>query len=86
VLAGAVALFDPINILSTFESPGGKIKQDIYKHLNHIWTDKRLNIIFGYIDEILESTNKDLIDHLIYSLNSYMNYVDILIVNLIINL
>jgi len=78
--------FDPIQILSTFESPGGKIKQDIYKHLNNIWTEKRLNIIFGYVDEILETTNKDLVDNLIYSLNSYMNYVDIIVVNLIINL
>jgi hypothetical protein len=78
--------FDPIQILSTFESPGGKIKQDIYKHLNNIWTEKRLNIIFGYVDEILETTNKELVDNLIYSLNSYMNYVDIIVVNLIINL
>jgi hypothetical protein len=77
---------NPINILSTFESPGGKIKQDIYRHLNNIWSEKRLNVIFGYVDEILETTNKDLIDHLIYSLNSYMNYVDILILNLIISL
>jgi hypothetical protein len=78
--------FDPLSLLSTYDSPGGKIKQDIYTHLNNIWTEKRLNLIFGYVDEILESTNKDYIDHLIYSLNSYMNYVDIIIVNLIINL
>lgn len=78
--------FDPNTILSNYYSPGGKIKQDIYKHLNSIWTARRINVIFGYIDEILESSSNELTCHLINSLNTYMNCVDMIIYNLITNL
>jgi hypothetical protein len=78
--------FDPNTLLSNYDSAGGKIKQDIYKHLNSIWTTERINVIFGYVDEILELQSNELINHLINSLNIYMNYVDIIIYNLITNL
>lgn len=78
--------FDPNTIIPNYDSPGGKIKQDIYKHLNTIWTNKRLGVIFGYIDEIIDSTSNELINSLINSLNIYMNCVDIITFNLITNL
>lgn len=78
--------FDPNTILSNYDSPGGKIKQDIYKHLNSIWTIERINVVFGYINEILELQSDELINHLINSLNIYMNYIDVIIYNLITNL
>ena len=78
--------FDPNTILPSYDSPGGKIKQGIYKHLNSIWTIKRIDIIFGYIDEILNSTSNELTNNLINSLNSYMNCIDMIIYNLITNL
>ena len=78
--------FDPSTILSNYDSKGGKIKQNLYEHLNSIWTEKRINILFGYIDEILESTSDDLIHNLINSLNNYMNCIDIIVYNLITNL
>lgn len=78
--------FDPNTIIPNYDSAGGKIKQNIYEHLNTIWTNKRLNIIFGYIDEIMDSTSNELINCLINSLNNYMLCVDIIIGNLITNL
>lgn len=78
--------FDPNTIIPNYDSAGGKIKQDIYKHLNSIWTNKRLGVIFGYIDEILDSSSNELINSLINSLNMYMNCVDLITFNLITNL
>jgi hypothetical protein len=78
--------FDPNTILPSYDSPGGKIKQGIYKHLNSIWTIKRIDIIFGYVDEILNSSSNELTNNLINSLNSYMNCIDMIIYNLITNL
>lgn len=77
--------FDATTILPTYNSPGSKIKQDIYKHLNSVWTSKRLDVIFGYVDEILSSKSNELINYLIYSLNCYMNCIDIITYNLIVN-
>ncbi len=78
--------FDPNSILPNYDSAGGKIKQDIYKHINSIWTLKRINVIFGYIDEIVESSSGELTNNLINSLNSYMNCIDMISYNLITNL
>jgi len=78
--------FDPNTILPNYDSAGGKIKQDIYKHLNSIWTPRRINVIFGYIDEIIDSSSNELTNNLINSLNVYMNCVDMIIYNLITNL
>ena len=78
--------FDPNTILPNYDSAGGKIKQDIYNHLNSVWTSRRINVIFGYIDEILETTSIELICNLVNSLNIYMNCVDMIIYNLITNL
>jgi hypothetical protein len=78
--------FDPNTILPNYDSTGGQIKQNIYNHLNSVWNKKRINVIFGYIDEILESTTIELTNNLIFSLNSYMNCIDMIIYNLITNL
>jgi hypothetical protein len=78
--------FNPNTILPNYDSAGNKIKQDIYKHINSIWTGRRINIIFSYIDEILESSSSELTNNLINSLTIYMNCVDIITFNLITNL
>ena len=77
-----------INGLSnTYNSSAGKIKQDIYKHIGTVWTEKRLNVLFGYIDEIIELSNTnsqtELINNLVDSLNSYMNCIDYLVYNIV---
>jgi hypothetical protein len=79
-------LFDPNILYSSYDSPGGKIKQDIYSHINTIWTDSRLDVIFGMIDEILLSTSNEIILGLVNALNVYMGCVDMLTHNLITNL
>ena len=79
-------LFDPNILYSSYDSPGGKIKQGIYSHINTIWTDSRLDVIFGMIDEILLSTSQEIILGLVNALNVYMGCVDMLTHNLITNL
>ena len=79
-------LFDPNILYSSYDSAGGKIKQEIYSHINTIWTDSRLNVIFGMIDEILLATSQEIILGLVNALNIYMGCVDMLTYNLITNL
>ena len=79
-------LFDPNILYGSYDSPGGKIKQEIYSHINTIWTDSRLNVIFGMIDEILLTTSTEIILGLVNALNIYMGCVDMLTHNLITNL
>ena len=78
--------FDPNILYSSYDSPGGKIKQEIYSHINTIWTDSRLNVIFGMIDEILLTTSNEIILGLVNALNIYMGCIDMLTFNLITNL
>ena len=80
------AEFDPNILYSSYDSPGGKIKQGIYTHINTIWTESRLNVIFGMVDEILLSTSNEIIMQLVNALNIYMGCVDMLTHNLITNL
>lgn len=80
------AAFDPNILYGSYDSAGGKIKQEIYSHINTIWTDDRLNVIFGMIDEILLSTSNEIILCLVNALNIYMGCVDMLTHNLITNL
>ena len=80
------AAFDPNILYGSYDSPGGKIKQEIYSHINTIWTDSRLNVIFGMIDEILLTTSNEIILGLVNALNIYMGCVDMLTYNLITNL
>jgi hypothetical protein len=79
-------LFDPNILYGSYDSPGGKIKQGIYSHINTIWTDSRLDVVFGMIDEILLSTSNEIILGLVNALNVYMGCVDMLTHNLITNL
>ena len=78
--------FNPATIISNYDTPSNKIKQDIYKHLSTIWNESRLNILLGYVDEILLTTSEELLDNLILSLSSYSNCIDIMANNLINNL
>jgi len=78
--------FDPTILYGSYDSPGGKIKQEIYSHINTIWSDSRLNVIFGMLDEILLTTSDDLNLALVDALNSYMECIDMMAFNLITNL
>ena len=78
--------FDPNILYSSYDSPGGKIKQGIYSHINTIWTESRLNVIFGMIDEILVATSNEIVLQLVNALNVYMGCIDMMTFNLITNL
>jgi hypothetical protein len=74
------------SLMTNYNSAGGKIKQNIYVYLNSIWNEQRLNILFGFLHEINETSSEELILSLVNSLNSYMDCIDLKINNLIANL
>lgn len=78
--------FNPNILYGSYDSPGGKIKQEIYSHINTVWTETRLNVIFGMIDEILLTTSKEISSGLVNALQIYMGCIDIIIFHLISNL
>ena len=70
----------------SYDSVGGRIKQEIYKSLNSIWTDERLQIVFGFINEIEQTKTDELRQLIILSFYSYMTYIDSLIHSVIVGL
>jgi hypothetical protein len=74
---------NPSNLLSTYSSPGGLIKQGMYDHISSIWTPARLAVIFGIINEIFEASSNEVTQSLLASLSSYMQSVDMIAGNLI---
>jgi hypothetical protein len=73
------------NMCNTYISPNYTIKENVYNTLNNVWNNDRVNILFGYIKEINANTNDLLKQPLMESLEKFMNYMDLLINNLIIN-
>jgi len=78
--------FNPKIIISNWDEPSSILKKSFYKQTNTIWTTNRLEIVINLIHEISNSNSEDIIQYLIFSLNSYMNYIDLLVVKLINNL
>jgi hypothetical protein len=78
--------FDPTTLFPGYDLPGGKIKQGIYSHINSVWTESRQAVVFGQINEILETSSNEINMGLINSLSHYMNCIDMLTYNLITNL
>jgi len=75
---------NPATLVSTYNSPGGYIKQNMYDHINTIWTSRRLSVIFGIIMEILETPSSvEVNTSLLSSLNQYMNSIDLIAYHLI---
>jgi len=59
------------------------IKKNIYQHLDKIWNINKLNILFGFINEIISETSKELQIVEINCLNEFMNLMDIVSNNLL---
>jgi len=78
--------FDPNTIFTSYDSPGGKIKQSMYTHLNTLWTESRLGVVFGLINEIMDSGSNEISSSLVNALGSYMSCIDMLAFNIITNL
>ena len=77
--------FNPKTIILNWEDPPSILKKSFYKQTNSVWTKERLEILFGYINEIsnVSSISKELESQLIFSLSSYMDYIDMLVIKII---
>ena len=75
--------FNPDTIISNWNEPASVLKKSFYAQTNSVWTENRLNILIGYIDEITNSESDENIIYLIISLNSFMNWIDTLVIKLI---
>lgn len=78
--------FYPQTVIPNWNEPSSMLKKSFYSQTNSIWTSNRLKILFGYIDEIENSNSYENKCILINSLNSFMNYIDLIVCNLINNL
>lgn len=75
--------FNPKTIILNWEENASTLKKSFYKQTNSIWTKDRLDILFGYINEISNADSDELIHFLIMSLSTYMNYIDLIVIKLI---
>jgi len=75
--------FNPKTIILNWEEPASILKKSFYKQTNSIWTEDRLSILFGYINEISNTQSEESIEHLLDSLSSFMDYIDYIVVKLI---
>ena len=78
--------FNPKAIILNWDEPASTLKKSFYKQTNSVWDNTRLNILFGYINEISNTNSSELQDALILSLSTFMNYIDLFVIKLIENL
>jgi hypothetical protein len=67
------------------DTPLYKIKENIYQHLNEVWTPSRKNVLFGFIKEITEVKNTALKQRLLDGLAVFMDCIDTLVSNVLLN-
>ena len=75
--------FNPQSIISNYNEPASELKKSFYTQTNSVWTENRLMMLIGYIKEIDNSDSNENTQALIISLNSFMNWIDLLVVKLI---
>jgi hypothetical protein len=73
-------------LVSNYNTNGFKIKQNIYDHINSVWTPERKQILLGYINEIKNFVSQEYENELILSLSSFLNCMDITTKNIINNI
>lgn len=78
--------FNPVAVVLNWNEPSSMLKKSFYGQTNLIWTTDRINILFGFINEIQNCTSEELKKKLISSLCSFMDYIDTIVVKLITNL
>ena len=76
---------DASNGIVNTDTPLYKIKENIYQHLNEVWTPSRRAILFGLIKELSEVKNQLLRQQLLDGLTIYMNCIDMLVSNVLLN-
>lgn len=75
--------FNAKTIILNWEEPASMLKKSFYKQTNSIWTKDKIDILFGYINEISNTECEELLECLILSLSTFMNYIDLVVVKLI---
>ncbi len=75
-----------MSIVSNWNEPSSMLKKSFYSQTNSVWTPNRLEILFGYINEISNTNSEESIRILILSLNTFMNWIDLLVCGLITDL
>ena len=78
--------FNPISIVSNWNESASMLKKSFYSQTNSVWTSNRLKILLGYIEEIANANTDENKLILIISLNTFMNFIDLLVCNLLNNL
>lgn len=78
--------YDISLLVSNYNNNGFKIKQNIYDHINSVWTPERIQILLGYIHEIKTFISQEYENELIISLSSFLNCMDITTKNIINNI
>jgi hypothetical protein len=73
-------------LVSNYNTNGFKIKQNIYDHINTVWTNERKQILLGYIYEIKTFVSQEYENELVISLSSFLNCMDITTKNIINNI
>jgi hypothetical protein len=73
-------------LVSNYNSNAFKIKQNIYDHINTVWTNERLEILYGYIHEIKTFISHEYENEMVYSLAIFLNCMDINTKNIINNI
>lgn len=64
-------------IISDIEEPQHKIKFEIYKSIAKIWTESRLNILFGHLNELEDEESDEKRTSILNSLIAFMDYMDL---------
>jgi hypothetical protein len=73
-------------LVSNYNSNAFKIKQNIYDHINTVWTPERLTILYGFIHEIKNFVSHEYEYEIIYSLSTFLNCMDLNTKNIINNI
>jgi hypothetical protein len=74
-----------VNSIINVDTPIYKIKENIYHHLDTSWTTHRKNILFGFVKDIIEVHNVALKTTLINALAQFMDCMDIVVANVLLN-
>ena len=78
--------FNPQTIISNYNEPASMLKKSFYTQTNSVWTKNRLEMLINYIEEITNTETEENTKYLIISINSFMNWIDLLVIKLIIDL
>lgn len=78
--------FNPQTIISNYNEPASMLKKSFYTQTNSVWNENRLEMLIGYIEEITNTETDENTQALIISLNSFMNWIDLLVIKLICDL